>query len=57
MRVDSVDLRHGIATPYPWEVRAGAGPAGGGLRGHTDASQILIISDMIRAGKGLIKYM
>ena len=32
MRVDSVDPRHGITTPYPWEVRAGAGPAGGGPR-------------------------
>ena len=31
---------------YPWEVRAGAGPAGGGLRGHADGSKILVISEM-----------
>jgi len=35
-----------------WEVRAGAGPAGGGLRGHADGSKILIMI-LIRVGKGL----
>ena len=43
------------STPLgPWEVGASAGPAGAGLLGHTDASQILITSDVIRKGKALI---
>ena len=42
-----------FTAPYPYEVAAGGAAAGELLRGVTGSRQILIISEMIRGGKGL----
>ena len=43
----------GTGRYYPYEVTNGAGPAREAYRGHADATQILMVSNTIRVGKGL----
>ena len=51
--VDQRGLGPVVTILYPYEVTNGAGPAREAYRGHADAMEILITSDVISGGKGL----